>query len=640
MSAPRKLRPQLAPWDPEGPPLPLPDGWTPRRWQVEAVAAIEDAWATWPSILVSAATGTGKGTLIASYIVREARQGRRCLFLVHRDELIEDVMARAVEIEPHLPVGKVQGSRNEVSAQCVFASVASLKPKRLKQLGHIDVVITDEAHHAPAPTYRRVYDACRAVNPELRHLGFTATPFRNAGGGETEGLGDIYDALVYEYDLQQAISDGALAPLEARRVELDVRLEDGQRLSDDTGLSKVLDTPPLNALVARKYAEHLAGAQAIAFCVSVAHAQHLAEVLREHGVAARAVWGDMPKREREATVQAYQDGRLAVLTNKDLLTEGFDAPATEGVLLVRPTESRGLFAQMVGRATRLHPGKGRGLVLDFVANSDTHDLAGFHDLSRPDDSTPATSLRVGTRVRHRSDKRLAEGAIAAIDGDEVLRAEVEWGPDDLRWHPTRELVRLVEGPEPDDQVFAIVPRVEGVTEYKVMLFGAGKAASTPREGAIGWYRYTRGTGPELLTAVASPTGTTKGDRCRAQLWPSEGAEGTWDVWLAMESGRRSSRAELLGTRLSEGEAADLVALAFERRGLKPKKLAARWQRDQASPGQVRALQRWGLRAGLEGLSKGEASWLMDTLIARAAVRTARQERTRLGPPGGWRGGGL
>lgn len=605
----------MTPWDPDGPALPLPAGWEPRRWQVEAVDTIEEGLSKWRSILVSAATGTGKGTFIASYVVRRARQGQRVLFLVHRDELIEDVMGRALEIEPNLPAGKVQGKRNEIQAQVVFASVASLRPKRLAQLGRIDLVITDEAHHATARTYQRVYQAVREANPEAQHLGFTATPFRNAGGGETEGLGQAFEALVYEYDLQQAITDGALAPLECRRIELDIRLEDGKPLTDEASLSAVLDTPALNALVARKYTEHLGQAPAIAFCVSVAHAQHLAAAMAEQGIRAAAVWGNMPRRKREATVAAYQAGTLQVLCNKDLLTEGFDAPRTEGVLLVRPTESRGLFAQMVGRATRLAEGKARGLVLDFVANSDTHDLASFADLTRPEERGPTTALQPGVRVRHRSDKALTEGAVVQIEGEEVLSAEVEWGPDDTRWHPVRELVRLVEGPPVDDAVFTITPRVEGVQEYKVLLFGAGKAQAKKAE-AVGWYRYGRGQ-----TTVYTAAGAAGALAVRVQLTP--GPAGGWEAWLIEQEGREQPTVACLGRELEQDAAAELGALAFRRRRVKPKPLAARWQRDPASSRQREALKRWGLR-NVGELSKGEASWLMDTLVTRAQIKAAKK----------------
>ena len=613
------LRPAMAPFDPSVI-LPLPPGRTARAWQLEAVHALREASMKWRRLLVSAATGTGKGTLLAGLIVSLARRGRRVLFLVHRDELINDVMDRARQVERALPCGKVKGSTNEIDAQVVFASVQSLGPKRLAQLGPIHTVFTDEAHHATAPTYQRIYKHVWAGNASALHIGCTATPFRSAPQGETSGLGRAFDALVYEYDLVRAIQDGALAPLECVQVKTEIDLT-GVDLEDEARLAWMVDTEERNALVVTKYREHLRGKPAIAFCASVAHAQHLAAAFQAQGIRARAVWGDMPAADRAAALDLYRTrpDLLPVLCNQNLLTEGFDAPRTEGVLLTRPTGSRGLFAQMVGRATRLSPGKERGLVLDFVDNTTTHDLASFADLSRPEERESPTLIE-GQRVRHRTDTKLAEGVVLVVESGAVPRARVDWLGADERWHPVRELVRIVEkGIE--EQVFRITPKIRGVKEFQVQLFG-GEAKGP---SAVAWYEYEGSKGDKRLTA-------TGGDQERTLTVQVLAAEGVYEAWQLVsvkpEGGTRTTEVTLLLAGEPFDAALRAGADAFKRHHIPARRFDAPWQTDPATDRQVAALRKWGIQRDLSKISKGEAAMLMESKIAKAAVDTERKRQGR------------
>jgi superfamily II DNA or RNA helicase len=353
---------------------------TPRQWQIEAMDAIYQGMADYSKILVSAATGTGKGSLIAALAVCEFRNGKRLLFLVHRDELIDDVMARAKATYPGIDAGKVKGPLNQIDRQIVFASVQSLRGRRLAELDHFDFVITDEAHHATAPSYLQIYYQIEKINPNWKHIGFTATPFRYGGVGKTAGLGKAFQRLVYEYPLAQAIEDGALCPLRGVAVETHLDLAGVDPDSVDR-LAAIVDTPSRNQIVAAKYLELAAGKSAICFSVTVAHAAHLAQAMVDAGVAAEAVWGTDP--DRTAKIARYKAGTTQVLCNCELLTEGFDAPQTEAVILVRPTGSIGLYSQMVGRGTRLFPGKAEGLVIDFVGNAAKYPLVRLSDLTTP-----------------------------------------------------------------------------------------------------------------------------------------------------------------------------------------------------------------------------------------------------------------
>lgn len=582
--------------------VPLEPGKKPRRWQEEAMLSIRRYLAQHSDVLVSAATGTGKGTLIASLVVKAVRAGKRILFLVHRDELIEDVMARALAIEPRGEwAGKVQGPTNQVDARAVFASVQTLRgPARLNQVGRFDFVVTDEAHHATAKSYQAIYRRVRLVNPAARHIGFTATPFRSTQDGKTTGLGAVFECLAYQYSLQDAITEGALCPVVCIGIETDLDLSEVDP-EDEAAIEKLTDTPERNAIVVAKYREHLEGRPAIVFCTSVAHAKTLASLFTDAGIPAAAVWGAMPKRARADTIAQYKSGAVKVLVNKDLLTEGFDAPETEGVLLDRPTNSVGLFAQMVGRVTRLSPatGKTRGLVLDFVGNASRHDLATFANLTAPGESQ---RVGIGAIVRHRRRAELHEGTVVGLAFTDPMpdpppaypdRAEVLWQGQPQDWHPCAELVLLRE--PPGQREIAIVP-VVGVREFSVLLFGEGSGHT------VAWYKY-EGANGLYLTARA------KGLTVQMRKVSKE-------EWVAHER-----LDEVVSPVAGPGPFADVRAAAekvFTTHGRTPDRFNKDWQRDPATDAQLAALKRWGL-GRRTNLSKGEASMLLETKITIARV---------------------
>lgn len=373
--------------------IPLPTGMTPRKWQREAMEAIYAGVKTNSKILVSAATGTGKGSLIAALAVRVFHANQRLLFLVHRDELIDDVMARAKAAYAGIDAGKVKGAFDQYDRQIVFASVQSLRGKRLTELGHFDYVVTDEAHHATAPSYLAIYEHVGSVNPNWKHIGFTATPFRYGGYGKTAGLGKAFERLVYEYPLSKAIEDGALCPIRGVAVETHLDLS-GVNPDNLGALVGVVDTPSRNKIVAEKYLELAVGKPAICFSITVDHAARLAQAFVKAGVNAEVVWGTDPNRAEK--IARYKEGKTQVLCNCELLTEGFDAPQTEAVILVRPTGSIGLYSQMVGRVTRLSPGKKEGLVIDFVGNAAKYPLIRLSDLTTPEDPGIGEPRQLGT----------------------------------------------------------------------------------------------------------------------------------------------------------------------------------------------------------------------------------------------------
>jgi len=632
--------------------VPLAHGMTPLRWQVEAMLAVRrDLRESPDATMVSAATGTGKGTLAASLVVKACRAGKRVLFLVHMDELINDVMTRAIEIEPALYVGKVKAKQNEIDRHAVFASVQTLKGRRLDDIGdkdgnvgpagRFDYVITDEAHHATARSYRAIYDRIAKVNPKWMHILLTATPFRNAGGGKTEGLGLVVRRLAYEYSLADAIAEGALCPLRGISVHTDIDLTNVDP-DDEEALEKEVDTPGRNRVVAEKYVEHCvtggertpytvretrmeeagetteevtrtlvtggARKQAIVFAVTIAHAKKLAEELIKWGVVAEYVYGT--DKERTRKIEAFKAGKIDALCNNNLLSEGFDHKPTGAVFLVRPTQSRGLYAQQVGRATRKAPGKTEGLVIDFVANSDAHSLASLADLTRPDKDLPR--IEPGAEVRHRRDAAKSKGLVESVDGwvsnDEQGTAMVLWrqGSADLGIVATepveeecRNLVLVKPPPKVSDEDEVVInPTVIGVNEFSISLFG--DPASGKR---VGWYTYTDAKKRKHLVA----RGKGEGESAMIQHH-GDGEE--WEAWRRQGD---SLRRVCIGT-FAECEAAFADGSPY---AMKPDDYTSEWMRKPASDKQIETLAKFGVRR--EGLSRGEASMILEMKIMRLRI---------------------
>ena len=595
--------------------VPLAAGQTPLRWQREAMLALRKHLRDHRNVLVSAATGTGKGTLIASLIVKAFRAGKRTLFLVHRDELIDDVMARAMEIDPRLSAGKVKGKQDEWAALAVFASVQTLRGKRLESVGRFDFVITDESHHATAKSYQTIYKRVREVNPNARHIGFTATPFRAAPKGKTRGIGDAFDILCYEYSLQDAISEGALCPIRCVQIETEIDLT-GIDPDDEDAAERLVDTPERNDVVAERVIEAAAGKPALVFCVSIAHAQHVAEALITRGAKAEAVWG--VDKGRATKIARFKAGQTQILTNKDLLTEGFDHRATEVVAIVRPTQSRGLYMQMVGRGTRRSPatGKTMGTVLDFVANSSTHDLASALDLSKKEHTQ---RIEIGAEVRHRRTAELCKGCVTALSPAGTW-ADVVWSGADLDpfdgGYPCDALVLLRAPITPS--VLDIVPGVLGVNEFEVLLFGEGSQR-------VAWYTYDCSRG---RVRVAKGETRKDGAEMSVIVLPHEGR---WEAWTLRKWTDRSLGVPMpaeSADRVADG-AHDHVMSRATSAVENPQGFSRDWQREPATERQEAALKRWGLKR--ERLSRGEASMLLEVKIGMLRIDRAR---TNLGhaPP--------
>jgi superfamily II DNA or RNA helicase len=334
-------------------------------------------------LLVSLPTGTGKTVVFAAMPTFFAMK-KRMLVLAHRQELLEQAAAKFAVAAPELRVGIEQGGRSAPDdARIVLASVPTVGREASSRLLRLDpeqfyLVVVDEAHHAVATTYRRVFEHFGLFEKDSKRLlvGFTATPRR----GDKLTLAEVFEEIAYARSLPEMVRAGFLCPVRGWRVHSSidiggVRIRHGDFVESD--LARAVDVPERNRLVVDGYQRLAPGRRAIVFCVNVAHAQALARGFDEAGVPAAAVWGAMTSEQRREALRRFREGEVSVLTNCNVLTEGFDEPRVDCVLMARPTRSQLLYAQMVGRGTRLHEKKSDLLVIDIVDNSARHQLAGL-----------------------------------------------------------------------------------------------------------------------------------------------------------------------------------------------------------------------------------------------------------------------
>ena len=599
--------------------LPLPPGQTPRAWQLQAVKAIRSAFQSGlRRVIVTAATGTGKGTLLAG-LARSA-EARRVLILVHRDELIRDLAAR-VRLIAGGPVGIVRGAENGMGAGVVVASVQTLKGARLAQVGLFGLVITDECHHATAPTYQAVYDRVNDVRKgkglgPVPHVGLTATPFRTGKDGTPSGLGDAYEAIVYEHGIVEAIEAGDLVRPIGLRIDTQVELSAvGMRGRDydPDELAGLIDCEARNEAVADWYVENGDGRAFLAFAVSVAHAERVAAALKARGVACEAVWGDMPSRERRRIVGAFQAGELAGLVSRDLLFEGFDAPRVEVLLALRPTKSPIIRWQLLGRGLRLHPGKTACVVADFVGFLGDLDLTMRVDLSATEKGTaPGLGARPavlpGDLVIHRYEADRGVGQVVTCDG---VLATVAWGLTDgakaeRRQHGVAELQRAPR--EAVDQT-AVPIRVTGQSEHVVTILGGAESGVAWIDVDGDWVASAGAPDRSSLHAVVRTSG------------------GRWVLWLAHRSadGQARAWAHKVGPAVvyRTGQAGRVELMRAGEAWLLAKGKASDPRSPErqleASEGELMAVRRAGYRRGIEGVNRGEAVALVGAAWGRAAV---------------------
>jgi superfamily II DNA or RNA helicase len=327
---------------------------------LQALTAMRSAGKT--IALLDHATGSGK-TVTA--ITDARRLGGRTLWLVHRRNLVNQTQKEFATFWPEVETGRFFGGVHEGESHNLVGLIQSVV-KRLEEFSPTEFayLVIDEAHHAAAETYRRVLEY---FQPRFI-LGLTATAQRADG----LNLLDLFRDYAHRLTLQEAVERGELVPIRCVRVQTNVNLSKvrfNQVQYNRKDLEETIAVPARDQLIVKTYLDHVRGRKAVAFAVNVRHGEDLAAEFRRSGVNAASVSGRMSNQEREEQLKAFVEGSVQVLCACDLLNEGWDCPAVEVLLMARPTLSRVIYLQQLGRGTRKAPGKECLIVFDFVDNA-------------------------------------------------------------------------------------------------------------------------------------------------------------------------------------------------------------------------------------------------------------------------------
>ena len=315
--------------------------------------------------LVVLPTGAGK-TVIFSHLPQTKNDSLPMLVLAHRAELLYQAKEKIGWSNPELDIQIEQADNIAGHCDVVVASVPTLGRAESERIlkypkNYFKTIVIDEAHHAAAPTYRRILDY---FNPSLL-LGVTATPQRS----DNTRLTDVFDEIVYYKTIQDLIEDGYLCSLVGYRIKTEtdisgVATNEGDYVASQ--LEDAIDTPERNAHIVAAYHSLVPESKAIVFCAGVKHANNLASSFSATQVPTEVILGDTSTQDREHILARFKSGKTRVLVNVGVLTEGFDEPSIQSIILARPTRSTLLYTQIVGRGTRLYEGKPHCTILDFV----------------------------------------------------------------------------------------------------------------------------------------------------------------------------------------------------------------------------------------------------------------------------------
>lgn len=383
--------------------------YTMRDYQIRASDAAFELWKTIQAVLVVMATGLGK-TVLAADVIRRMQPGRT-LFLAHREELIfqaankiREVTGLGCEIEmADLRASASLFNRSEVIVSTIQTQVSGRGQKRMERFKPDDfaLIVVDETHHAPASTYRACMDYYKQ-NPNLKILGITATPDRT----DELALGQIFQHVAINFGILEGVENGWLVPISQQLVKIKdldfsgVRTTAGDLNGKD--LAMVMEEEkPLHGVVGAAL-EIIGDRRAIIFAAGVKHAERISEIMnRPENRPGCCEWicGETPKEDRRDRLKRFSAGAIQVMANCGVLTEGFDDPGVEFIIMARPTKSRSLYTQMVGRMTRPLPGvvdgpptaidriaaieasrKATCTVIDFTGNSGRHKLITAADI--------------------------------------------------------------------------------------------------------------------------------------------------------------------------------------------------------------------------------------------------------------------
>lgn len=335
-----------------------------RHYQESAVEALFDYWSEEAgNPLIDLATGTGKSMVMATVIQRlvEGWPDMRILVVTHVAELIEQNFLELVGIWPFAPAGIFSAglNRRDAHAQILFCGIQTVWNK-IGLIGHVDVVLVDECHLIPTKSntmYGQFFRVLREVNPDLKIVGLTATPFRLDSGRLDEGDDRMFDRVVYTYGIADGVLDGYLAPLSSKETAMELSTKGVGRLGGDYKQS-ALQAAVDKFDVTRQAVDEIVAKGAdrrswLCFCSGVEHTEHVRDEIRSRGISCETITGETPKDERRRIIEDFKSYRIRALTNNSVLTTGFNHKGVDLLAFLRPTLSASLYLQMAGRGTRV-----------------------------------------------------------------------------------------------------------------------------------------------------------------------------------------------------------------------------------------------------------------------------------------------
>ena len=329
-----------------------------------------------------APTGAGKTIMLSGVTGQwlENEDAKACV-LAHRDELTTQNAAKFSRVNPSISTSIYDAKEKSWNGQTTFAMVQTLgRESNLKTMPKLDLLVIDEAHHAAAPTYRRIIDSVRDRNPDVAIFGVTATPNR----GDNKALRPVFSNVSDQITLAELIQSGHLVPPRTYVVDVGTQGELSQvkRTADDFDMAAVdaiMNKAPITEAVIRYWKDKAHDRPTVVFCSTVQHAKNVAEAFSVSGISAEVIHGELSSEARKAALSRFESGESQVVVNVAVLTEGWDFPPTSCVVLLRPSSYKSTLIQMIGRGLRTvdpneHPGvvKSDCVVLDFGTSTMLH----------------------------------------------------------------------------------------------------------------------------------------------------------------------------------------------------------------------------------------------------------------------------
>jgi len=332
-----------------------------RPYQDELINKTRDSLMRNQKTLLVAPTGSGKTAITVHMMETASNRGKRCMFLVHRNELLKQTSAAMWKQQ--LEHGQIKSGRITSKQPVLVASVGTLV-NRLGSVQAPDLIIIDEAHRSTANSYKKILDAY----PNAYVVGLTATPERSDG----KGLGDVYNDLVSVVDVRELIEMGYLCDYSLLAPPTMLDTSDVHTTAGDYNkkeLAQATDKPTITGDAIDHYIKYANGKTCIVFCVTIDHAKHVCDMYNSAGIACEQLDGGHSETERGETLERFNNGQTKVLTSVDLFLEGLDIPKIEVVQWLRKTKSMIVWRQGVGRGLRPFTGKDKLIILDHVGNS-------------------------------------------------------------------------------------------------------------------------------------------------------------------------------------------------------------------------------------------------------------------------------